>query len=54
LLPIIATFLLYAMNQKKLLGIHVNGFLGNALGAGVVLLTAGLGLRLILRTFGIL
>jgi manganese transport protein len=54
LLPVIATFLLYAMNQKKLLGIHVNGFLGNALGAGVVLLTAGLGLRLILRTFGIL
>lgn len=54
LLPIIASFLLFAMNRKELLGRHANGWLGNALGAGVLLVTAGLGLRLVLRAVGAL
>jgi manganese transport protein len=54
LLPIIASFLLYAMNQRQLLGVHVNGAIANTLGAGVLILTAGLGLRLVLRTFGVM
>ena len=54
LLPIIASFLLFAMNRKELLGRHANGWVGNALGAGVLLVTAGLGLRLVLRAVGAL
>ena len=54
LLPIIASVLLFAMNQKKLLGAHANALLGNVLGIGVVLVTAGLGLRLVLRSIGVL
>lgn len=51
LLPIIAAFLLYAMNHKKLLGKYSNTLLSNILGVAVVLLTALLGLRLIAKTF---
>ncbi|QFT78483.1 Nramp family divalent metal transporter [Erythrobacter sp. THAF29] len=47
LLPIIAAFLLYAVNRPELLGRHANGTLANVLGIGVVLVAAGLGLRLI-------
>lgn len=47
LLPIIAAFLLYAVNRAKLLGEHANGTLANLLGIAVVLLAAGLGLRII-------
>ena len=54
LLPIIASVLLFAMNQKKLLGAHANTLLGNVLGIGVVLVTAGLGLRLVMRSLGVL
>lgn len=53
LLPIVAVFLLIAMNRKSLLGEHVNGRLANGLGAGVVAITFLLGARLVLRTFGI-
>jgi manganese transport protein len=54
LLPIIAGFLLFAMNQKTILGRYANGVIANGLGAGVVVITAGLGLRLILRAVGVL
>lgn len=54
LLPIIATFLLVAMNRKGLLGEHANKGLGNIVGVGVVLITAVLGLRLVLKATGIL
>ena len=53
LLPIIATFLLYAMNQKALLGKFSNTWIGNLLGCGVVVITAGLGIRLILKSVGL-
>ena len=54
LLPIIASVLLFAMNQKSLLGKHANSILANVLGIGVVLITAGLGLRLVLRAIGLI
>ncbi len=54
LLPIVACFLLFAMNQKALLGRYANGLWANLLGSLVVLITAGLGIRLILRSIGIL
>ena len=54
LLPIIAIFLLYAMNQKSLLGNYANKWLGNILGCGVVVITAGLGVRLILKSSGVM
>jgi manganese transport protein len=52
LLPIIAVFLLYAMNQKRILGQYTNSVLVNLLGIAVVLITAGLGLRMILKALG--
>ena len=54
LLPVIAGFLLYVMNKTDILGDYANGKLANTLGAGVVLITAALGLRLILKSFGVL
>jgi manganese transport protein len=54
LLPIIAMFLLVVMNQKKQLGKYVNKWLGNTLGAVVVIVTAGLGIRLIMSATGLL
>lgn len=52
LLPILAGFLLYAMNQSALLGRYVNGWLANGAGIAVTLIAGGLGLRLILRALG--
>lgn len=52
LLPVIAVFLLYAMNSSELLGRYVNGWLANGAGILVVLVAAGLGLRLVLRAIG--
>jgi Mn2+/Fe2+ NRAMP family transporter len=52
LLPIIAVFLLYAMNQKRLLGQYTNSWMVNLLGLSVLLITAGLGLRLVLKALG--
>lgn len=54
LLPVIAMFLLVTMNQKRLLGAYTNSRLSNYLGAGVVFITGGLGLRLILQALGLL
>ena len=52
LLPIVAGFLLYAMNRRELLGGHVNGWLANGAGVAVALVAGGLGLRLVLRAIG--
>jgi manganese transport protein len=54
LLPIIAIFLLVVMNQKKQLGQYANKWLGNTLGVIVVMVTAGLGIRLIMSATGVL
>jgi manganese transport protein len=53
LLPVVATFLLVAMNRKTLLGDDVNTPLQNVLGGGVLLVTLCLGARLILRAAGV-
>lgn len=52
LLPIIATFLLFAMNNRRLLGGHANGALTNGLGIAVVLITFGLGARSVMKALG--
>ncbi len=52
LLPVVTVFLLYAMNKAQLLGRHVNGWFANSAGFVVVLVAAGLGLRLVLRAIG--
>ncbi len=52
LLPIVAAFLLFAMNQPRILGNFTNSRTANILGVAVVLIAAGLGLRLILRAAG--
>lgn len=52
LLPILAGFLLYAMNRRDLLGQYVNGWLANGAGLVVALVAAGLGVRLVLRALG--
>ena len=53
LLPIIAVFLIVAANSKAILGAYTNGLLANAAGGFVVLITAGLGLRAILKALGL-
>jgi manganese transport protein len=53
LLPIVAIFLLVAMNRRSLLGDRVNGPLVNVLGGLVIVITLGLGLRLVLRALGV-
>ncbi|MBX3724550.1 MAG: Nramp family divalent metal transporter [Xanthomonadales bacterium] len=53
LLPVVAGFLLYTMNRADLLGRHRNGPASNLLGAAVLLVTIGLGLRLVLRALGL-
>ncbi|MEM7689635.1 MAG: Nramp family divalent metal transporter [Pseudomonadota bacterium] len=52
LLPILAAFLLYAVNQRALLGRYVNGWAANGAGVIVALVAAGLGVRLVLRALG--
>ncbi|MCK0127645.1 Nramp family divalent metal transporter [Erythrobacter sp. F6033] len=47
LLPIIAGFLLYVVNRRELLGEFANRWLANVLGAIVVMVATGLGIRLI-------
>jgi manganese transport protein len=53
LLPVVAVFLLVAMNRQSLLGAHVNTPLQNAAGAVVLVVTFGLGARLVLRAAGV-
>jgi Mn2+/Fe2+ NRAMP family transporter len=54
LLPLIAAFLLFAMNQKTLLGEYANGWKANLAGATVLIITLGLGLRMVARSVGLL
>ncbi|AQL42622.1 manganese transporter [Halorientalis sp. IM1011] len=54
LLPIVAIFLIYAMNQRDLLGEYTNGPVANALGAIVTLIVVWLGLRTLLSVAGVL
>lgn len=54
LLPIVAIFLLYVMNNKKRLGKYVNSGIVNILGSIVVLVAIGLGLRSILKVLGLM
>lgn len=54
LLPVIAVFLLYAANSRKLLGAYANGMIANAAGITVTLIAAMLGLRGILRALGLM
>jgi len=53
LLPILAAFLLWVAARKASLGAFANGSIANLLGGAVVLVCAGLGARLILRSVGI-
>jgi Mn2+/Fe2+ NRAMP family transporter len=54
LLPIVAIFLIYAMNQEDLLGEYTNGRVANALGAIVTIIVVWLGVRTILDVAGVL
>lgn len=54
LLPIIAAFLLYTMNNKALLGRYTNGWIANGLGAIVFLVSLGLGVRLVLKSLSVM
>jgi Mn2+/Fe2+ NRAMP family transporter len=54
LLPIVAVFLIYAMNQDELLGEYTNGTVANALGAVVTAIVVGLGIRTLLSVAGVL
>jgi len=54
LLPIVAIFLIYAMNQRDLLGEYTNGSVANALGAIVTLIVVWLGVRTLLSVAGVL
>ena len=54
LLPIVACFLLYALNRKNVLGQYANGIVANVLGCAVVIFTTALGARLVLKTFGVI
>jgi len=54
LLPIIASFLLYAMNHKRLLGKYSNTIMANILGGAVVIFTTLLGARMIARSLGLM
>ncbi len=54
LLPIIAAFLLFAMNQKAILGEFANDWKANLAGATVLVVTLGLGLRMVSRSLGLL
>jgi Mn2+/Fe2+ NRAMP family transporter len=54
LLPIVATYLLWVMNDKQLMGKYINSLAVNIVGILVILLTALLGLKSILTAFGLI
>ncbi|MBU8893812.1 MAG: Nramp family divalent metal transporter [Bacteroidales bacterium] len=54
LLPIIAVYLIWVMNSKKILGDFRNNLLSNITGGTVVLIAIGLGIRSILSVIGII
>lgn len=51
ILPVVAVFLLYIMNNKRLLGEHVNSLRANIIGGIIILITIILGARGIMRLF---
>jgi len=53
LLPVIAIYLLWVMNSKKVMGTNTNSLLSNVFGILVVLVALGLGLRSLFQVFGI-
>ncbi len=50
-LPVIAVFLLYVMNVKRLMGKHVNSWKSNIAGAIIILISFALGLKGIMKIF---
>jgi len=54
LLPIVAILLIYAMNQRGLLGEYTNGSIANVFGASVMLIVIWLGIRTLLSVVGVL
>ncbi len=53
LLPVIAIYLLWVVNSKKIMGVNTNSLLSNVFGVLVVLVALGLGLRSLFHVFGI-
>ncbi|RPH32169.1 MAG: divalent metal cation transporter [Bacteroidales bacterium] len=53
LLPIIAFYLLWVMNNKRLMGENINSIRSNILGVLVALVALGLGLLSLLKVFGL-
>jgi len=53
LLPIMALLLLWAVNRKAVMGIHMNSRLQNILGLAIVLLSLVLGVRSVLGALGL-
>jgi Mn2+/Fe2+ NRAMP family transporter len=53
LLPIVAFYLIYVMNSRRLLGEFRNGWFSNLVGSAVVLLVSGLGVFRLLQVFGV-
>jgi Mn2+/Fe2+ NRAMP family transporter len=54
LLPLVALFLLMAVNRADLLGEHRNGAMANALGGAVIVVVVGLGGFQVLSAIGAL
>ena len=54
LLPVIAGYLIYMANKKQILGVYINTRVQNVIGIAVWLIVFGLGLKSILKVFGIL
>lgn len=54
LLPIVAFYLIYVMNSRRLLGEFRNGWFSNLVGLAVVLLVSGLGVFRLLQVFGVI
>jgi len=54
LLPVIAIYLLWIVNSKKIMGNDTNSLILNMLGVFVVLITIGLGLRSLLHVFEVI
>ncbi len=54
LLPVVATFLLWVVNDRHIMGDHVNTKIVNLIGIIVILITLALGSKSVLSAFGIL
>jgi manganese transport protein len=54
LLPVIAIYLLWIVNSKRVMGNDTNTRISNIMGIIVVLITIGLGLRSLLHVFGVI